>query len=106
GPVEVGRAGRIGALQVTVVADPNPVELEIPDGETDAEPVEVDVEIEITNPYSEPLDDVVVQVRPPTISSQIAYPVGYRPFSYLVYPPPPLVGDPVEGDPPPIEIET
>ncbi|MCZ7528233.1 MAG: PKD domain-containing protein [Acidimicrobiia bacterium] len=105
GPVVTERSGRIGALEVTVTADPDTVDLEEKEDETGPEPQDVTVTVEVTNPFDTPVDDVTLRVQPPELVTEVVPPLGYEAFTYLVSSDPPDPADPVPGDPGDIELD-
>ncbi|MCZ7530587.1 MAG: PKD domain-containing protein [Acidimicrobiia bacterium] len=105
GPVEAERNGRIGALDVRVTADPDTVALEEKPDESGPEPKDVNVTVEVTNPFDTPVDDVTLRVEKPQLVTDVVPPLGYEAFTYLVSSDPPGPDDPVPGDPGDIELE-
>jgi PKD repeat protein len=92
-PVEAEASGQAGSIPVDVVADPNPVELEVADGETEPTPEDVTVTVTITNPFDEALEDVELDVLQPSNLRRTPMPPGYRPFRYTA-----VDGAPVDDD--------
>jgi PKD repeat protein len=101
GPTEVERNGRIGELEVKVIATPNDIELSEADDESGPEPKPVKVKVEVTNPFDQPVDPVVLEVFNPQLVTEVEPPLGYKAFKYLEDPDP----DPDDGEGEPGEGE-